>query len=190
MQHTEDSGGPSPQELMRLLDHCNLSNSRMTTPSVSPSPSAMAATSATYPGMMAPQFTPQLARCHRHESTDTASIPQRPLAFDDDTDKEFLALRSCSQNHLSGGECDVRQKTASEPEDIASATSMQSKVSNKPCSTVNSPSPQLSEQGQIKQHAEDKSRPARDLREPRDVRALEPRDARVLENTDVRPRKM
>lgn len=31
-------GGPTPDELMHLVDQCNLTNSRATTPSVSPSP--------------------------------------------------------------------------------------------------------------------------------------------------------
>ena len=38
-----DVGGPTPEELVRLLDQCDISNSRQTTPSVSPSPSLMAA---------------------------------------------------------------------------------------------------------------------------------------------------
>ena len=36
------SGGPTPDELVRLLDQCDLSNSRSTTPSMSPSPSLIA----------------------------------------------------------------------------------------------------------------------------------------------------
>ena len=35
------SGGPAPEDLLRLLDQCDLSNSRHTTPSVSPSPSML-----------------------------------------------------------------------------------------------------------------------------------------------------
>lgn len=37
----EEQGGPSPEELMRMFDQCDLSNSRCTTPSVSPSPSLL-----------------------------------------------------------------------------------------------------------------------------------------------------
>ncbi|XP_064621992.1 BTB/POZ domain-containing protein KCTD3-like [Lineus longissimus] len=40
-----EHGGPSPQELVKLLDQCDISNSRNTTPSVSPSPSAMSSNS-------------------------------------------------------------------------------------------------------------------------------------------------
>ncbi|KAK2161189.1 hypothetical protein LSH36_120g10014 [Paralvinella palmiformis] len=35
------NGGPTPNELVRLLDQCDLSNSRSTTPSISPSPSLL-----------------------------------------------------------------------------------------------------------------------------------------------------
>lgn len=36
-------GGPSPDELLRLLDQCDLSNSLCSTPCMSPSPSLVAA---------------------------------------------------------------------------------------------------------------------------------------------------
>ncbi|CAH1792251.1 unnamed protein product [Owenia fusiformis] len=49
MTRTEEekpvTGGPTAQELVHLLDQCELTNSRQTTPSVSPSPSVMAANS-------------------------------------------------------------------------------------------------------------------------------------------------
>lgn len=48
-------GGPTPDELMHLVDQCDLSNSRSTTPSVSPSPYVMAIGG---PG----QYTPQALR--------------------------------------------------------------------------------------------------------------------------------
>jgi len=35
----ESPGGPSSADLLSMLDYCDLSNSRQTTPSVSPSPS-------------------------------------------------------------------------------------------------------------------------------------------------------
>jgi len=35
---TEEDGGPTPSELVQLVDQCDLSSSRNTTPSVSPSP--------------------------------------------------------------------------------------------------------------------------------------------------------
>lgn len=34
----EEGGGPTPSELVQLVDQCDLSSSRNTTPSVSPSP--------------------------------------------------------------------------------------------------------------------------------------------------------
>lgn len=37
----ESPGGPSPRELLSMLDFCDLSNSRQTTPAVSPSPSLL-----------------------------------------------------------------------------------------------------------------------------------------------------
>lgn len=37
---TQSEGGPTPEEMIRLLDHCDLSNSRTSTPCcISPSPS-------------------------------------------------------------------------------------------------------------------------------------------------------
>ncbi|XP_014218639.1 BTB/POZ domain-containing protein KCTD3 isoform X2 [Copidosoma floridanum] len=38
----ESSGGPTPEELWKLLDQCDLSNSHCSTPSISPSPSLIA----------------------------------------------------------------------------------------------------------------------------------------------------
>lgn len=37
------SGGPTPEELWKLLDQCDLSNSHCSTPCISPSPSLIAA---------------------------------------------------------------------------------------------------------------------------------------------------
>lgn len=37
------NGGPTPEELLRLLDQCDLSNSLCSTPCMSPSPSLAAA---------------------------------------------------------------------------------------------------------------------------------------------------
>ena len=37
----QDDGGPTPTELIHLIDQCDLSNSRHTTPSVSPAPQLM-----------------------------------------------------------------------------------------------------------------------------------------------------
>lgn len=37
------NGGPTPEELLRLLDQCDLSNSHCSTPCMSPSPSLAAA---------------------------------------------------------------------------------------------------------------------------------------------------
>ena len=37
----KDDGGPTPTELIHLIDQCDLSNSRHTTPSVSPAPQLM-----------------------------------------------------------------------------------------------------------------------------------------------------
>jgi len=39
------TGGPTARELVRLLDHCDLTNSRPATPSISPSPSLMPSSS-------------------------------------------------------------------------------------------------------------------------------------------------
>ena len=54
----DDAGGPTPTELVRLLDQCDLSNSRNTTPNVSPSPSSLltAGCSTFVPAI--PQVTP------------------------------------------------------------------------------------------------------------------------------------
>ena len=38
----EFSGGPTPEELWKLLDQCDLSNSYCSTPCISPSPSMIA----------------------------------------------------------------------------------------------------------------------------------------------------
>lgn len=40
---TDTSGGPTPEELWKLLDQCDLSNSHCSTPCISPSPSLLAA---------------------------------------------------------------------------------------------------------------------------------------------------
>lgn len=40
---TPINGGPTPEELLRLLDQCDLSNSHCSTPCMSPSPSLVAA---------------------------------------------------------------------------------------------------------------------------------------------------
>ncbi|XP_024881457.1 BTB/POZ domain-containing protein KCTD3 isoform X1 [Temnothorax curvispinosus] len=42
-QATDTSGGPTPEELWKLLDQCELSNSHCSTPCISPSPSLLAA---------------------------------------------------------------------------------------------------------------------------------------------------
>ena len=102
---TDEDGGPTPGELVQLVDQCDLSSSRNTTPSVSPSPqlSATACTGATpqalrrrfladFTGTSAstppPQsslsatFTPITARqsLSSSTSTDTVSLSPRDSA--------------------------------------------------------------------------------------------------------------
>jgi len=56
-------GGPTAEELIHLVDQCDLSNSRNTTPSASPSPALMAGTYGTAAlSVVSAQCTPQAAR--------------------------------------------------------------------------------------------------------------------------------
>ena len=72
-------GGPTPVELVHILDACDLSNSRCTTPSVSPSPSFLAAThGGTVPHVIG---TPQSSRRRLLQQVEHSEAPsiQTPL---------------------------------------------------------------------------------------------------------------
>ena len=80
----QECSGPSAQELVRLLDHCDLSNSRCTTPSVSPSPSLLASSSAHTPlaaRRPAPRAQQDPPQDHQHQPGEGAPVDFRVARF-------------------------------------------------------------------------------------------------------------
>ena len=74
-----DEGGPVAAELVRVLDHCDLSNSRLTTPSISPSSSSLIVSSPTPPSQQQQQQTPKRLHTVALATTGAVQSSQNPV---------------------------------------------------------------------------------------------------------------
>ncbi|KAH6926162.1 hypothetical protein HPB50_015390 [Hyalomma asiaticum] len=71
-------GGPSHGELLRLLEQCDLTNSRCSTPCISPSPSILggAATLARLRAANLVLLGQQQAQQHAHDESSSSGLPE------------------------------------------------------------------------------------------------------------------
>ena len=105
----EEDGGPSPSELVQLVDQCDLSSSRNTTPSVSPSPqlSAAAAGSSGTPQALRRRF---LADVTGAAAAAASTTPPQSASFTPITARQSASAAplsaSSALNTVSASPCD------------------------------------------------------------------------------------
>lgn len=104
-ENIEEEGGPSPEELVRMLDHCDLSNSRCTTPSVSPSPSLLS-TNIPHIG------TPQSARKRLLQQQTGIGVIQLDESNSNNNQRPTLVINhSLTNNSSINDECKTENNT-------------------------------------------------------------------------------